>query len=116
MKIAVCLHGQPRNYQTGYNSINSKILTRYINIDIYAHIWWDASKLGESYDVAPWVGSKHIIEEHLDKNSDKKESDDKKEEFSELIEEEKKEEKDEDEEDKKEKKENFEKKDKRRDH
>jgi len=38
MKIAVCISGQPRNYEKGYQELKKWFLDRY-NCDIYIHTW-----------------------------------------------------------------------------
>lgn len=59
MKVAVCLKGQPRNYNVGFNSINKYFIQKY-NADIFGHAWWDKNKVGQEYFHAPWATSNKI--------------------------------------------------------
>ena len=40
MRIAVCISGQPRFLERGYNQIFDKIISKYNNIDFFIHTWW----------------------------------------------------------------------------
>ena len=40
MKIAVCISGQPRNYEQGYHELKKWFLDKY-DCDIYIHAWKD---------------------------------------------------------------------------
>jgi hypothetical protein len=40
MKIAVCISGQPRNYEQGYYELKKWFLDRY-DCDVYFHTWKD---------------------------------------------------------------------------
>ena len=40
MKIAVCISGQPRNYEKGYQELKKWFLDRY-DCDVYIHTWKD---------------------------------------------------------------------------
>ena len=41
MKIAVCLSGQPRFLERGYQQIYDNIISKYDNVDFFIHTWWD---------------------------------------------------------------------------
>ena len=40
MKIAVCISGQPRNYEKGYQELKKWFLGKY-DCDVYIHTWKD---------------------------------------------------------------------------
>ena len=40
MKIAICLSGQPRFLERGYQQISEKITSKY-DVDFFVHTWWD---------------------------------------------------------------------------
>lgn len=40
MKIAVCLSGQPRYLDDGFNQIYDKIIFKYPDVDFFVHTWW----------------------------------------------------------------------------
>lgn len=42
MKIAICISGQPRNYEQGYKELKKWFLDRY-DCDIYFHTWKDTT-------------------------------------------------------------------------
>jgi len=44
MKVAVCISGQPRNYEQGYLELKKWFLDRY-DCDVYIHTWYDTSTL-----------------------------------------------------------------------
>jgi hypothetical protein len=67
MKIALCLKGQPRNYYQGYLQIKREILDKY-DVDIFAHCWWDKSKIGKPYSTAPWASKLYLIEDNVPEN------------------------------------------------
>jgi len=65
MKIALCLHGQPRNYEAGFQYINNHIIKKY-DTDVFIHTWWDDSLIGQNYNVnKQTVGNTYKIEENL---------------------------------------------------
>jgi hypothetical protein len=41
MRIAICLSGQPRFLDKGYNNIFEKIISKYNDVDFFIHTWWD---------------------------------------------------------------------------
>ena len=41
MRIAICLSGQPRFLDNGYNQILEKIISKYNDVDFFVHTWWD---------------------------------------------------------------------------
>jgi hypothetical protein len=52
MKIAVCLHGQPRNYKLGYSTINNFIKNNNNHtFDFFIHCWCDNNVY---LDASPW--------------------------------------------------------------
>lgn len=65
MKLALCLHGQPRNYKYGYNYLKS-ILKSY-DVDTYIHMWWDKSVVDSEYESAPWLKNPKI-ENNMDES------------------------------------------------
>jgi len=48
MKVVLCLSGQPRYIKECYDSLYSTIIKPY-NPDVYAHMWWDDSYVGEKF-------------------------------------------------------------------
>jgi hypothetical protein len=42
MKVAICISGQPRNYERGYSELKTWFLDKY-DCDIYLHTWEDTS-------------------------------------------------------------------------
>lgn len=58
MKIAVCISGQPRNYEQGYYELKKWFLDRY-DCDVYIHAWKDTqSSVKTSH---PFAKSKNYI-------------------------------------------------------
>lgn len=57
MKIALCLHGQPRNWHPAVSYITNNILSKY-DTDIFGHTWWDETKIGEEYGASPFMGDR----------------------------------------------------------
>ncbi len=55
-KAAICLYGQPRLYNKGYNYISKFIEenSKEYDIDIFIHTWWDTSVVGSYYKCSPW--------------------------------------------------------------
>jgi len=64
MKIALCLKGQPRNYEKGYDHIKREILDKY-DADVFGHCWWDKNKIGQPYSTAPWASGNYTIEDNI---------------------------------------------------
>ena len=64
MKIALLLHGQPRNYIKGFEHLNRELISRY-DCDRFAHVWWDENRIGKNYETAPWVNDNYQVEEDL---------------------------------------------------
>ena len=61
MRVAICLFGQPRNYNGGYNCIKNFIdKHNNIDFDIFYHTWHKdcSSNSLEYYDSAPWSHSR----------------------------------------------------------
>jgi hypothetical protein len=44
MKIALCLSGQPRAIESGFNSLNESIL-KHNDVDVFIHTWFDGENL-----------------------------------------------------------------------
>ena len=44
MKIALCLSGQPRSIDAGFNALNQSIL-KHNNVDVFIHTWFDENNL-----------------------------------------------------------------------
>jgi hypothetical protein len=65
MKIALCLSGQPRYLDEGYEQINRNLLSKY-DIDCFVHTWWDDSMKNESMVLSPNLnyGRKYIWKEN----------------------------------------------------
>jgi hypothetical protein len=64
MKIAVCLHGQPRLYEKGYENI--KKFTELNNthfFDFFFHTWYDEKLVGQYYECSPW---RNILKNELE--------------------------------------------------
>ncbi len=49
MKIAVCLSGQPRHFEIGYNHL-SECLSGH-DVDYFFHLWFDESSVGEELKI-----------------------------------------------------------------
>jgi len=45
MRIAVCLSGQPRFLDNGYQQIFEKIISKYNDVDFFIHTWWNDHNL-----------------------------------------------------------------------
>lgn len=45
MRIAVCLSGQPRFLDNGYQQIFEKIISKYNDVDFFIHTWWNDDEL-----------------------------------------------------------------------
>ena len=50
MKVALCLHGQPRNWKPAVFSFNKYIISRY-DTDLFGHTWWAEEQIGNTYNV-----------------------------------------------------------------
>jgi len=46
MKIALCLSGQPRFFERGYEYIKKNIIDPNKDMDIFIHLWFDESEIG----------------------------------------------------------------------
>jgi hypothetical protein len=44
MKIALCLSGQPRNIEIGFNKLKNSILDNN-DVDVFVHTWYDPDNL-----------------------------------------------------------------------
>lgn len=66
MKIAVCISGQPREYQKGFLSLKETILDKF-DCDIYFHTW--KGKPGEKFDCSH-DGSRGLVGEYHDFEED----------------------------------------------
>ena len=51
MKIAVCISGQPRNYEKGYQELKKWFLDKY-DCDVYIHTWKDTSPMEAGHKFA----------------------------------------------------------------
>jgi hypothetical protein len=67
MKIALVLHGQPRNYRVGFEHLNREIMTRY-DCDVFGHTWWAKDDVGQKYETAPWAPQNYQIEDGITDN------------------------------------------------
>jgi len=57
MKVALCFHGQPRNWLSAVPYIKNNILLNY-DTDIFGHTWWDELQIGKEYQTSPFTGGK----------------------------------------------------------
>jgi hypothetical protein len=48
MKIALCLSGQPRLLERGYNQLYIPLKTKY-NVDVFVHTWFDRDRVNIPY-------------------------------------------------------------------
>jgi hypothetical protein len=53
MKVALCISGQPRFYESGYAYIKQYLLDT-LNPDVFLHMWFDIKKVGQPYSCASW--------------------------------------------------------------
>ena len=56
MKIALCLAGQPRWFNTAGQYFIKSIVSKF-DCDVFFHTWFDKNKIGQSYSSSSWVGS-----------------------------------------------------------
>jgi len=61
MKIAICLHGQPRNYEIGFSHLQREFISKY-DTDVFAHTWWSLEQVGQYYYTGPLVKKDYKIE------------------------------------------------------
>jgi hypothetical protein len=55
MKVAICLYGQPRLYEEGYNVIKDFMEHNDDCVfDFFFHTWYSESLVGQYYQCAPW--------------------------------------------------------------
>jgi hypothetical protein len=52
-RIALCLNGQPRFYEKGFDMFDKHLFAHY-SVDVFCHLWWDSKCIGTSFEVAPW--------------------------------------------------------------
>lgn len=50
MKIALCLSGQPRYLDEGFNYLYENILKKY-SVDVFVHTWWDDQMKNKKMDL-----------------------------------------------------------------
>jgi len=56
MKIALCFAGQPRHVRETYEKyIKPNLFDLNDQIDVFYHMWFDESKIGEEHDCSDWV-------------------------------------------------------------
>lgn len=67
MKIALCLSGQPRYLDIGYQYLYNIFLSKY-DVDVFSHIWFDEKLTNKDIDFCIRYNRSHKWE----KNSDKK--------------------------------------------
>lgn len=54
MRVALCLYGQPRFYNSkSFETLKTHVIDRW-NADVFFHTWWDPSEVGTYYEAAPW--------------------------------------------------------------
>jgi hypothetical protein len=60
-KVALCLFGQPRFLEEGYTTLSKFIDGQRANyeIDVFVHVWWDASQVGTYYSHSRWRSIPH---------------------------------------------------------
>lgn len=51
-KIALCISGQPRYLEDGYQNIKSELLDKY-DIDVFVHTWFDENDIGKEFTISP---------------------------------------------------------------
>ena len=61
MKIALCLYGQPRSFEKGYEYHKKNLLDQY-NVDVFIHTWEsdDSKKYVELYDSVEYIIGKPL--------------------------------------------------------
>jgi hypothetical protein len=50
MNIAICISGQPRCFQKGFESLTKNILNNYNSCDIFIHTWFTNELVGVTFD------------------------------------------------------------------
>jgi len=67
MKVAVCVSGQPRNYEQGYHELKKWFLDKY-DCDVYLHTWKDVnSPMTGGHKFAPTLVEYKFTENDYDK-------------------------------------------------
>jgi len=66
MKIALCLSGQPRYIDIGYQYLYNNILSKY-NIDVFSHIWYDEELIDSDIEFCIRYNRSHKWEKDSDK-------------------------------------------------
>ena len=51
MKIALCLSGQPRSIDAGFNALNQSIL-KHNNVDVFIHTWNGIDRYGNITNIS----------------------------------------------------------------
>lgn len=70
MKIAVCLSGQPRNFEIGLNLLKENL--KDFDLDFYFHFWYDEDKIGNPIFVESRSDIKNRVSWVIEKDSDKR--------------------------------------------
>ena len=54
MKIAICLSGQPRFFEKGFENMKNKVLTlnQECSFDFFVHCWYNEKNIDKGYDCA----------------------------------------------------------------
>ena len=62
MKIALCLSGQPRSFEKGYEYHKKNLLDQY-NVDVFIHTWEsdDSKKYVDLYEPEEYIIEKHLM-------------------------------------------------------
>lgn len=68
MRIALCLSGQPRSIDAGFNALNESIL-KYNNVDVFIHTWFDENNLSTN-SVIPGRESNRLESNSIQKLND----------------------------------------------
>jgi hypothetical protein len=55
MKVAICIHGQPRLYKNGFDNINEFCeLNKNCMFDFFFHTWYSSDLVGSYYECSTW--------------------------------------------------------------
>jgi len=66
MKIALCLSGQPRYLEIGFDALFKNFISKY-NVDVFAHIWFDEKLIDTNIDFCIPYNRSHKWEKDADK-------------------------------------------------
>jgi hypothetical protein len=66
MRVALCLSGQPRYLERGFEALSNTFLKNY-NVDVFSHIWFDKSLAGQDVKLCLQYNRRIKWEENADK-------------------------------------------------